>query len=67
MRRTEEGGLQLGRRNSEGAKLRLSFSTHVVAIPEHRAKVLRATLSPNRIFRAGPVTVATGILTFPLL
>jgi hypothetical protein len=30
-----------------------------VAIPEQRAKVFNATLSPRRRFLAGPVTVAT--------
>lgn len=40
-----------------------SFSrTHFHAIPEHRARVLRATLSPRSKQRAGPVTVATLIL-----
>ena len=31
---------------------------YLVAMPEQRASVLRATRSPNRIFRTGPRTVA---------
>ena len=31
---------------------------HLVAMPEHLASVLRATRSPSRIFRTGPLTVA---------
>jgi hypothetical protein len=33
--------------------------TYLVAIPEHRAKVFKATRSPRSSCRAGPVTVAT--------
>ena len=32
--------------------------THFVAMPEHLAIVFRATRSPRRIFRTGPLTVA---------
>lgn len=32
--------------------------THLVAIPEHRANVFKATRSPRRTFRIGPRTVA---------
>ena len=32
--------------------------THFVAIPEHLARVFRATRSPSKIFRTGPLTVA---------
>jgi hypothetical protein len=42
--------------------------THLVAMPEHLASVLSATLSPNKIFLTGPRTVATcvtGLNTSP--
>lgn len=36
--------------------------TDLVAMPEHRARVFRATRSPRRILRKGPRTVAQWVM-----
>ena len=46
------------------------YKPYFVAIPEHRASVLRATRSPKSIFLTGPLTVAqclTGVKVLPSL
>ncbi len=36
--------------------------TYLVAMPEHLASVFKATRSPSKIFRTGPLTVAQWVM-----
>ena len=55
------GGV-LCRRTREGRTQKLGLITYLVAMPEQRARVLRATRSPRSSLRTGPRTVAHWVI-----
>lgn len=55
-------GCLKGRREEEWERRRMRRVTYFVAMPEQRARVLRATRSPRRMLRIGPRTVAQWVM-----